>query len=57
MHASLTTTTLILWPQTVGLPLLAYGVSLAAALWVVIATVSVTNGRRRSRQPRERRAA
>ena len=32
MHASLTATTLTLWPQTVGLPLLAYGVSLAGAL-------------------------
>ena len=57
MHASLTATTLTLWPQTVGLPLLAYGVSLAAALWIVIATASLTSDHRRSRQPRERRAA
>jgi membrane protease YdiL (CAAX protease family) len=57
MHTSLTATTLILSPQTVGLPLLAYGVSLAAALWIVIAMVSVNDDHRRSRQPWERRAA
>jgi uncharacterized protein len=37
MHASLTATTLILWPSTAGLPLVVYDFLFAATVWVVIA--------------------
>ena len=41
MHFSLTACTLILTPETTGVPLLAYGLAFAAAVWVVIAVAMV----------------
>jgi membrane protease YdiL (CAAX protease family) len=52
MHANLTASALfILAPSVVGVPLFAYYLILAAALWVFVAAVAVANGRRLSRQP------
>jgi membrane protease YdiL (CAAX protease family) len=45
MHVSLTASTLILTPQATGMPLLAYGLVLAAAIWGVIAALTVADGR------------
>ncbi len=39
MHVSLTATMLILTPQTTGIPLLAYGLAFAAAVWVSVAAM------------------
>ena len=41
MHLSLTACALILTPQTTGVPLLAYGLVFAAAVWVVIAATVI----------------
>ena len=57
MHVSITACTLILTPQTTGIPLLAYGLAFAVAVWIVIATVAVANRRQLSREPLRRRAA
>jgi hypothetical protein len=57
MHVSLTGTTLILTPQTTGLPLLSYGLAFAVAIWVVIALVAIVTSRRRSRPARPAAAA
>jgi len=57
MHVSITATTLILTPRTTGVPLLAYGLAFAAAVWLVIAVLAVSNRRQLSRQPVRRRAA
>ena len=57
MHASLTASTVfILAPPATGMPLLAYDLVLAVALWMVVAMVAVANGGRLSRQPLRRRA-
>jgi CAAX protease family protein len=42
MHFSLTATTLILTPRTIGILLLAYGVTFAAAVWLVLAGASAS---------------
>jgi membrane protease YdiL (CAAX protease family) len=57
MHVSITVTTLTMTPQTTGVPLLAYGLVFAAALWVVIAAVAVANSRPLSRHALRRRVA
>ena len=57
MHVSLTATTLILTPQTTGLPLLAYGLAFAAAIWVVIGLVAIVASRQRSQPARAPAAA
>jgi membrane protease YdiL (CAAX protease family) len=58
MHASLTASTLILGPLAIsGVPLLAYELVLAGALWVVVATVAVANRVQLSRRPLPRRVA
>ena len=57
MHVSITACTLILTPQTTGIPLLAYGLAFAAAVWIVVATVAVAKRRQLSREPLPRRAA
>ena len=56
MHATLTANTnFILSPTVRGVPFMIYYLVLAAALWVVIAAVAVTNSRRLSRQQLQRR--
>ena len=45
MHVSITTSTLVLTPQTTGVLLLAYGLAFAASVWAVIAAVGVGNRR------------
>jgi membrane protease YdiL (CAAX protease family) len=57
MHVSITACTLILTPQTTGTSLLTYGVVFAAATWVVIAAVAVTNSRHLSRPALRSRVA
>jgi membrane protease YdiL (CAAX protease family) len=58
MHVSLTASTLILGPLAIsGLPLLTYDFVLAAALWVVVAAVAVSNRGLLSRQPLRSRVA
>ena len=58
MHASLTASVLILGPLAIsGVPLLAYDLVLAAALWVVVAALAVANRGQLSRQPLRKRAA
>ena len=57
MHVSLTATTLILWPVATGGHLLTYNFAFAAAVWVVVAAITVTNGRQLSRQTLRRRVA
>ena len=58
MHTSLTASTLsILQPPAQGAPLVIYYLILAAALWVVVAAVAVSNRGQRSRQLLPRRAA
>ena len=58
MHASLTTSTLILGPLAIsGVVLLTYSLALAAATWVVVAAVAVAQGGHLSRQPLLRRVA
>jgi membrane protease YdiL (CAAX protease family) len=54
MHLSITACTLILTPETSGVPLLAYGLAFAAAVWVVIAAVAVAGSRHLSGQPLRR---
>jgi membrane protease YdiL (CAAX protease family) len=52
MHVSLVTSMLILVPQTLtGATLLTYDLTLAAALWAVVAAVAVVNRGHRSRRP------
>lgn len=51
MHVSLTASTLILTPQTTGIFLLVYGLTFAAAVWLVLAAISVTSSRPVSRRP------
>ena len=58
MHASLTASVLILGPLAIsGVPLLAYDLVLAAALWIVVAALAVANHGQLSRQPLRKRAA
>ena len=57
MHVSLTATTLILTPQTTGLPLLSYGLAFAVAIWVVTAWVAIVPSRQLSRPGRALAAA
>jgi hypothetical protein len=57
MHVSITACTIILTPQTRGLPLLAYGLAFAAAIWVVTAVVMMAGRRRVAGQLARRRAA
>ena len=58
MHASLTASVLVLGPLAItGVPLLAYDLVLAAALWIIVAALPVTNRGQLSRQPFRRRAA
>ena len=49
MHVRITACTLILTPQTTGPSLLAYGVAFAAAVWFVLAVISVANSGQLSR--------
>ena len=51
MHVSLTACTLLLTPQTTGMPLLAYGLVFAAAIWGVMGAGAAANGRQGSRSP------
>jgi membrane protease YdiL (CAAX protease family) len=57
MHVSLTATTLILTPRNTGVYLLAYGVSFAAAVWVVLAAAAAISRRQRSRRGLQRQPA
>lgn len=58
MHVSLTASLLILNPLDIsGVHLQAYSFALAAAVWVVVAAVSVANRKEISRQPLRRQAA
>ena len=57
MHVSLTATTLILTPHTTGVPLLAFGLAFAAAVWIVIAALALPSRRKLSRPPVRRWAA
>jgi membrane protease YdiL (CAAX protease family) len=56
MHVSLTTGNVIFVPLATGVPLVAWSLVLAAALWVVVAAVAVTNRGQLSRQPLPRMA-
>jgi membrane protease YdiL (CAAX protease family) len=51
MHASLTTSNVILVPLATGVPLVTWSLVLAAALGVVVGAVAVTNRGQLSRQP------
>jgi len=58
MHASLSACTFILSPSMVtGLPLVAYGFTLAAAWWIVVAVVAAATRGQVTRQMLPRRAA
>ena len=57
MHASLTTSNVILVPLATGVPLVTWSLVLAAALWVFVAAVAIANGGHLSRQPLRRRVA
>ena len=58
MHASLTSSMLIIGPAAIsGAPLLTYELVFAAALWVVVAGIAVTNRMHVSRQPLRTRVA
>jgi len=58
MHASLSACTFILSPSIVtGLPLVAYGFTLAAAWWIVVAVVAVATRGQVTQQMLPRRAA
>jgi hypothetical protein len=58
MHASLTaSTTFIFTPLATGTSFLTYVWVLAAALWIVVATVAVANRGQFSRQPLRKWAA
>jgi uncharacterized protein len=46
MHFSLTASTLILTPRTIGAALLVYGLIFAVAVWVVVATIGWADSRR-----------
>jgi membrane protease YdiL (CAAX protease family) len=50
MHVSITATTLIVTPDTTGVDLLAYGLTFAATLWVVIAAANYHPLRERPRR-------
>jgi len=56
MHAVLSTSTLILQPQS-NRGNLTWNLVLAAALWVVVGVVAAANGSRFLRQPLRRRMA
>ena len=56
MHVSLTTGNVIFVPLATGVPLVAWSLVLAAALWVVVAAVAATNRGQLSRQPLPRMA-
>jgi membrane protease YdiL (CAAX protease family) len=56
MHVSLTTSNVFFVPLVTGVPLVAWSLVLAAALWVVVAAVAVTNRGQLSRQPLPRMA-
>jgi membrane protease YdiL (CAAX protease family) len=47
MHASLTATTLTLWPRTAGLSLPIFDLTFAAAVWAIFAVIVVTSRRGR----------
>jgi len=51
MHASLSSSTLILQPLATGMPYLTWNLVLAAALWVVVAVVAMANRGQLSGQP------
>jgi membrane protease YdiL (CAAX protease family) len=57
MHASLTAGNILLVPLATGMPLVSWSLMLAAALWVVVAAVAVTQGGHFSRQSLRRWAA
>ena len=58
MHARLIASVpLILMPLATGVALLSWYLVLAAALWVVVATVAAASGGQLSRQPLRRRVA
>ena len=57
MHAGLTASVLILQPAVTGAPLLTFLLAWAGVLWLVVALVAVTDGRRRLRQPLSNRVA
>jgi membrane protease YdiL (CAAX protease family) len=44
MHLSITTTVIVLTPQTTGWALLGYGLAFAAAVWLVMACVTLLTG-------------
>jgi membrane protease YdiL (CAAX protease family) len=44
MHLSITTTVIVLTPQTTGWALLGYGLAFAAAVWLVMACVTMLTG-------------
>ncbi len=50
MHASLTATTLVLWPGAKGLLLLTFDAALAAAIWVVVAMLFMCEHRHLDRR-------
>jgi len=55
MHASLTFSNVILVPLTTGVPLVAWSLVLAAALWVVVTVVAGADGGHLSRRPHQGR--
>jgi membrane protease YdiL (CAAX protease family) len=57
MHVSITTTVLTLTPRTTGLALLAYGLAFAAAIWLVVAAMTLVSGWQVPRNQVRRRAA
>ncbi len=57
MHASFAACTFIFGPSAVGVASLIYGFALAAAWWLVVAAVAVTNRGHLARQPLQRRLA
>jgi hypothetical protein len=57
MHVSITTTVLTLTPRTTGLALLAYGLAFAAAIWLVVAAMTLASGWQVPRNQVRRRAA
>jgi hypothetical protein len=57
MHASLTAGNILLVPLATGMALVSWSLMLAAALWVVVAAVAVTQGGHFSRQSLRRWAA
>jgi uncharacterized protein len=57
MHASLTTSNILLVPLATGMALVTWSLVLAAALWAVVAAVTLAQGGHLSRQPLRGRAA